>query len=239
MLHPLAFTCILTIVAMVASYCLGGAYGRAGMAASLIIGLGFFVAFRMQSTNRTYESDSDGVCKKAISNRHETSSCVHGALMQSDPCIYVELIDGRRDLGTPFVLCNRGGGDAHEVQINPISLTVGYTTFKKISVISRGGMKERLPDIESNGVYGNHNFTTVLFHEWMLRTNLMRSDLSVHGTVTYSDSSKNNWFETSFEVIFYPFEENAPSEWGDRVKMVEATTCEIRRLSKSESEQIL
>src|SRR5436853_6052809 len=106
MLHPLAFTCILTIVAMVASYCVGGAYGRAGMAASLIIGLGFFVAFRMQSTNRTYESDSDGVCKKAISKRRETSSCVDDALMQPDPCSYEELIAGRRELAAPSVLCN-------------------------------------------------------------------------------------------------------------------------------------
>ena len=76
MLHPLAFTCILTIVAMVASYCVGGAYGRAGMAASLILGFASVVAFRMQSTKRTYESDSAGVSKKPIPKRHETSYVV-------------------------------------------------------------------------------------------------------------------------------------------------------------------
>lgn len=238
MSHPAAVTCILTIVAMVASYCVGGAYGRAGVAASLIVGLGFFVAFRMQSTKRICESDGAGVRNKPIPKRHEAPSCADDSLMRSDPCIYVEFIDGRRDLGTPFVLYNRGGSNAYDVQIHPISLTVGYTTFRKISVVSSGEMKERLPDIESNDVYEKHNFTTVLFHEWMLRTNLMHSDLSVRGTVTYSDSSKNNWFETSFEVTFYPFEEDAPSEWGDRAKMVEATTCEIRRLRKSEIEQL-
>ena len=217
-------TCSLTVVAMFVSYFVGGRNGNIGAVASLILCVVFLVAFR-----------AVGMLNEPIPKESEAESRADHALNESDPRIYVEIIDGRRDLGTPFVLYNRGGGDACDVQIRPIILTEGTATFGNITSIVSGEKEERLPEIESEDLFYQHDFTALLFHEWMLRTNLTVSELPVRGIVTYSDLSRRNQFATSFEITFYPSEETAPSEWGDRLKMVEATKCETRRLVESES----
>ena len=160
------------------------------------------------------------------------------ALKKSDPRIYVEIVDGRRDLGTPFVLYNQGGGHAYDIQIHPISLKKGTATFRKIRKISSGEKKERLPDFDSAAILQKHDFVALLMYELKSYNDSTIRELPVHATVTYRDLH-SNWFESAFEIVFFPCEEAAPSDWADRPKMVEATKFEYRRLSESESGQLL
>jgi hypothetical protein len=138
----------------------------------------------------------------------------------------------------PIVLYNRGGGHAYDIQIQPIRLKEGTATFRNIRKISSGERKERLPDFDSAAILQKHDFVALLMYELKSYNDSTIRELPVHATVTYRDS-KSNCFESAFEIVFFTFEEVAPSDWADRPKMVEATKFDYRRLSESESRQLL
>jgi hypothetical protein len=107
---------------------------------------------------REAEPGSVALPGEPVRKEPEPTSLVDDALKESDPRICVEIVDGRRDLGTPFVLYNRGGGHAYDIQIHPIGLKEGTATFRNIRRISSGERKERLPDCDSAASLQKHDF---------------------------------------------------------------------------------
>jgi hypothetical protein len=183
---------------------------------------------------RDAEPASAGLPEASAPKEAEPTSLADDALKESDPRIYVEIVDGRRELGTPFLLYNRGGGHAYDIQIHPIGLKQGTATFRNIRKISSGERKERLPDFESAAILQKHDFVALLMYEFKSHNDSTIRELPVHATVTYRDSN-SNWFESAFEIVFFPLEEVAPSDWADRPKMVEATKFEYRRKIRRET----
>lgn len=165
---------------------------------------------------------------------HRSGTRLNQAPSECSPCIQVEIVDGRRNLGTPFTLFNRGRGRAYDVQIQPIRLEQGTVTFRKIRAISSGEVREVLPNLDTPAILHKHDLTKLLMVEWKSLKDSTIKELPVRASVTYRDS-RRNWFETCFEVTFYPFEDTAPTEWGGRRKMVDATASECHRLGKIES----
>ena len=211
--------------------------GAIGVAASLILGTVFLVALLRRREARDVEPGSLGWLERRDPEESETASVADHAPRESDPRIHVEIIDARGDLGTRFVLYNRGEGDAYDVQIQAIGLKSGTAIFRNVPEILSGRRKEKLPDFDTAEVLPQHDFVDLLMHEWKSYDDLTMKELPVRATVTYRDS-KRNWFETSFDIVFFPFEEIAPHEWADQPKMVEATGFGYRRLSEFESERL-
>jgi|ERR1700730_14047803 len=232
------FPTLPTVVAVPVSHWLGGPSGGIGAAATLMVGMNLIGTFRRRLKKRDAGPRSVGLPGEPVPKEPEPTSLVGDALKESDPRIYVEIVDGRRELGTPFVLYNRGGGHAYDIQIHPIGLKEGTATFRNIRKISSGERKERLPDFDRTAILQKHDFVALLMYEFKSHNDSTIRELPVHATVTYRDSN-SNWFESAFEIVFFPFEEVAPSDWADRPKMVEATKFEYRRLSESESRQLL
>jgi len=152
---------------------------------------------------------------------------------ECSPCLQAEIGDGRGDLGTTLTLFNRGRGRAYDIQIQPIGMEQGTVTFRKIRAIASGEVRQVLPNLDARAVLHKHDITGLLMVEWKSLKDSTIKELSVGASVTYRDA-KENCFETCFEVTFYPFEDSAPTEWGGRPKMVEATTYECHRLGKTE-----
>jgi len=188
---------------------------------------------RRRLKKRDAEPGSVGLPEAPVPKEAKPNSLADDALKESDPRIYVEIVDGRRELGTPFVLYNRGGGHAYDIQIHPIGLKEGTATFRHIRKISSGERKERLPDFDSAAILQKHDFVALLMYEYKSHNDSTIRELPVHATVTYRDS-RSNWFESTFEIVFFPLEEVAPWDWADRPKMVEATKFEYRRKIRQE-----
>lgn len=165
---------------------------------------------------------------------HRSATGLNQAPSECSPCIQVEIVDGRRNLGTPLTLFNRGRGRAYDVQIQPIRLEQGTVTFRKIRAVSSGEAREVLPNLDTRAILHKHDLTKLLMVEWKSLKDSTINEFPVRARVTYRDS-RRNWFETCFEVTFYPFEDTAPTEWGGRRKMVDATAYEYHRLGKIES----
>lgn len=212
--------------------------GGIGVAASLILGTGLLVALLRKLKARHVEPGSLGWLERPDPQESEITSLADNAPQESDPRIHVEIVDARGDLGTRFVLYNRGEGDAYDVQIQAIGLKSGTATFRNVPEIKRGGRKEKLPNLDSAEVFLKHDFADLLMHEWKSYDDATMKELPVRATVTYRDS-KRNWFETSFEIVFFPFEEIAPHEWADRPQMVETTRFRWRRLGEFESKRLM
>jgi hypothetical protein len=217
-----------------ARYLLAGSFRRisafTSLAWSSFLGL-------LGGRSKTLYLPTAAVGQPGGSRQEANTPLTDNALRESDPRIYVEIIDGRRDLGTPFVLYNRGGGNAYDVQIHPIGLKEGTATFPSVRKISIDARTERLPDVDTRTVLQKHDFVNLLMFEWKSREGQTIAALPVSAIVIYRDS-KRNWFETLFEIVFYPSADDAPSEWGGRPKMIEVSKCECRRLSASESRHL-
>lgn len=153
---------------------------------------------------------------------------------ECSPCIQAEIGDGRGNMGTPLTLFNRGRGCAYDIQIQPIRMEQGAITFRKIRAIASGEVRQVLPNLDTRAVLHKHDMTGFLLAEWKSMKDSSVKELPVRASVTYRDAERN-WFQTCFEVTFYPSEESAPTEWGGRPKMVEATTYECHCLGKTES----
>lgn len=125
-----------------------------------------------------------------------------GEVTPSDPYLYLDLIDRRRELSrrTPLSVTNKGGGTARKIQIHPIRLRKGTAEFREIDHLGVGLPVEAVPEIENAGVLFRYDLLNLLQHE--ANESGEAEQLTVRASVTYKNQTESRCFTLPFEIIF-------------------------------------
>jgi hypothetical protein len=141
---------------------------------------------------------------REISAKREAQS-----ISESDPRIYVEVLDERRgivDQITRLKLTNTGSGDAHRVQVCAVGLRTATVTFDSVGVIPFGSPALIEPSIDSYGVMQRRNLVFAMMKEWETFDDPNKTELAVPVRVVYDDV-QGKPFETTFDIVLDPVEE--------------------------------
>jgi pyrimidine deaminase RibD-like protein len=94
-------------------------------------------------------------------------------LQKDDPRVYVEFDDTPGDSfrhSLSFVVCNRGGGVAHHVQVEPLRMTIGSADFEVVDTLAVDKCRSLVPDLKWGGkplgVLQAHDIQNILLTEW-------------------------------------------------------------------------
>jgi pyrimidine deaminase RibD-like protein len=123
---------------------------------------------------------------------------------ESDPRIYAEVSEPKDAMfaRTPFVLHNRGGNVAHNVQIHSIKLSKSLVTFDPVGVIAPNDRAQVVPYIETAGALEQHNIVHWLNRDWDSGGDIVE-EWPVPLRITYEDFSKTI-FETTLTLVYLP-----------------------------------
>jgi len=114
-------------------------------------------------------------------------------------------------------LLNRGG-DAFEVQIEPMNLEEHVVTFERVTKILSGQTSEVIPHVERKGgeplgPLTNEDLDLCLTREWESAGRRGRPlddlEFAARTSVVYSDRRKQNWYRTRQEIRYDCFHQTA------------------------------
>jgi hypothetical protein len=103
---------------------------------------------------------------------------------------------------TTFVLTNRGGDVAHNVQLQPIKIHYRQVLFDPIAVIAVQEERSTLSTVEGQGTMLEHDFMNVMREEWNAAGKLVE-EYSVKLIISYEDFTGKK-FEADAEVVYFP-----------------------------------
>jgi hypothetical protein len=153
----------------------------------------------------------------------------------SDPRIYLEVVESSAPLfpRTPFVLHNRGGDVAHNVQIDSFTLNKHTVTFESVGVIAPEDKRDILPSIEEAGALTHHNILHWLTADWNAAGKPV-AEWPVSVRVTYENFAKRK-FETRLELLCFPIkaihQQNRPAWPQDNSPILMTRNFEFRKVS--------
>jgi pyrimidine deaminase RibD-like protein len=155
-------------------------------------------------------------------------------LTGSDPRVYMEVSEPTEAMfaRTPFVLHNRGGDVAHNVQIHPVKLSRNAVTFESVAAIAPNDKAQVLPHIEGAGALAQHNIVYWLNRDWDTNGEIIE-EWSVPVAITYEDFGKAT-FETRLCLVYLPikdsFRKNHSGWPKDDSAILEVRNFEFRRV---------
>ena len=136
-------------------------------------------------------------------------SFVRDDIRQSDPRIYVTI--NEPDEATAkrrFTLTNHGGGAAHNVQVETLTVCGRRIEFPQLAVIPVGESRDVLPKIVSK--YPELTPKNDLFHwmeqDWSTTRGNVMSEWPVSITVDYDDYTGTRNIQSTMMLIFYPMQ---------------------------------
>jgi pyrimidine deaminase RibD-like protein len=153
---------------------------------------------------------------------------------ESDPRIYTEVSEIKDAMfgRTPFVLHNRGGNVAHNVQIHPLTLSKSPVTFDPVGVIAPNDRAQVLPYIEAAGALEQYNIVYWLNRDWNSGGDIVE-EWPVLLRITYEDFS-NTIFETTLTLVYLPikasFRSNHPGWQRDHSTILEVRNFKFARI---------
>jgi hypothetical protein len=135
-------------------------------------------------------------------------AAVVAEVLPEDPRIYLEFDpewgskEGHLAFSTPILLSNRGGSDAHNVDVAKISLRATEVTFgTPIPVIAKGEIGQALPLVaELNGIF-RRNLVWPLNQEWESYQSLARETVEIPMRIAYR-SFGGKQIETRCVLVF-------------------------------------
>jgi hypothetical protein len=124
------------------------------------------------------------------------------SLGENDPRIYLGFDLKESAFSTPIILYNRGGQEAHNVEISAIQLRAKRITFNApTNVIPKGTRTEVNPDAGGPSPILRRNLLEPLMKEFETYDSLAKETIEIPMVVTYEDFAKNR-FETKCDLIF-------------------------------------
>lgn len=152
-------------------------------------------------------------------------------LTLDDPRLYVDFVDERKGYvhkKNAFLLLNRGGSEAHDVQIERIPLRGNSVEFPHIAgVIPAKGDDLFEPRLEGRWGFVSANFVKALVSEWDSRGDANLTKLSIPLKITYQNFSQDAMFETRCTMIFDPYKEKLKL---DRGTLIEFKDFQFRKV---------
>ncbi|MGB9256673.1 MAG: hypothetical protein WCC25_17675 [Candidatus Korobacteraceae bacterium] len=133
---------------------------------------------------------------------------IQSEIRDSDPRVYLMIKepDGVTLKHTLVILKNHGGGVAHNVYIEPVTICRKQVEFTHVPVIATGESIESVPtvrDIEP-GTPGRNDIFYWMEKDWSTYTGNITSEYSVPINVVYDDYTGTRHIRTAMMLIFYP-----------------------------------
>jgi hypothetical protein len=117
-------------------------------------------------------------------------------LLLDDPYIYVRFETGRSN--TRIILSNRGKSVAHRVQVQPVVLSVGTATVKKVDFLNPFDRAELQPEVD------NRDGDLAKLFDLEANAKHNAEDFTVPMSATYQDVTGGRHFKVTFNVAFFP-----------------------------------
>lgn len=133
---------------------------------------------------------------------------IQSEIRDSDPRVYltVKEPDGVTLKHTLIILKNHGGGVAHNVHIEPVTLCRKQVEFPHVPVIAAGESMETVPAVRGvdPGMPGRNDIFYWMEKDWSTYTGNVTAEYSVPINVTYDDYTGTRHIQTTMMFIFYP-----------------------------------
>ncbi|SRR6266481_95307 len=153
------------------------------------------------------------------------------------PRPYLEVLNSVESMfsKTPFVLTNRGGDVAHNVQIQPLTIKHRTVIFDPIPTLAVNDQKQTLPTIVGIGAMQEHDILSLMVDEWNSAfSGAGLAALDVHEwpakiTITYEDFASNK-FEVALDLVVFPIDKTLADKHGNDWPKHEYKTVEVRNI---------
>lgn len=133
---------------------------------------------------------------------------IQSEIRDSDPRVYLSIKepDGITLKHTLMILKNHGGGVAHNVFIEPVTICRQQVEFTHVPVIAAGESIESVPTVRSvePGNPGRNDIFYWMEKDWSTYAGNITAEYSVPINVTYDDYTGTRHIQTAMMLIFYP-----------------------------------
>ncbi len=160
---------------------------------------------------------------------------VQSDIRESDPRIYVTIKEPDEAMlkYTPLILRNHGGGVAHNVQVEALTICRKPVEFPPVPVIPVGESRETVPKIGGKDL--ELTARNDIFHwmeeDWDTSRGNITAEWSVPVTVDYDDYTGTRHIRSTMMLVFYPLQYRLRQRegWSLSVEPV----CEFRNIEFS------
>ena len=133
---------------------------------------------------------------------------IRSEIWDSDPRIYLTIKepDGVTLKHTLVLLKNHGGGVAHNVHIEPVTICRKQVEFAYVPVIAAGESTESVPTVRDvdPGTPGRNDIFYWMDKDWSTYAGNITAEYSVPINVVYDDYTGTRHIQTAMMLIFYP-----------------------------------
>ncbi len=133
---------------------------------------------------------------------------IQSEIRDSDPRVYLMIKepDGVTLKHTLVMLKNHGGGVAHNVYIEPVTICRKLVEFTHVPVIAAGESAEIVPTVRGvdPGAPGRNDIFYWMEKDWSTYTGNITAEYSVPINVVYDDYTGTRHIQTAMMLIFYP-----------------------------------
>ena len=133
---------------------------------------------------------------------------IRSEIRDSDPRVYltVKEPDGVALKHTLVILKNHGGGVAHNVHIDPVTICRRQVEFTHVPVIAAGESVESVPAVRDvdPGAPGRNDIFHWMEKDWSTYAGNVTAEYSLPMNVIYDDYTGTRHIRTTMLLIFYP-----------------------------------
>lgn len=135
---------------------------------------------------------------------------IQSDIRDSDPRVYltIEEPDGITLKHSLVILKNRGGGVAHNVHIEPVTIYRKQVEFTHVPVIGAGESAQSIPTVRDvdPGTPGRNDVFYWMEKDWDTYAGNVTAEYSLPLNVVYDDYTGTRHIKTTMILIFYPLE---------------------------------
>lgn len=134
-------------------------------------------------------------------------SFIRDDIIESDPRVYVTIREPDETTAKrPFTLTNHGGGAAHNVQIETLTVCGRQIEFPQIAVVPVGDSRDILPRIVSKfpEVTTKNDLFYWMEQDWSTTRGNIMAEWPVSMAVVYDDYTGKRTIRTTTLLVFYP-----------------------------------
>jgi hypothetical protein len=215
---------------------------------AVISGFALFAFGLVQKREDFAREDKEGFRDRLLKRMHdkmfladtvkdsvEQEKQISSEVSESDPRVYVDIIDQREAFHakTIFSLRNRGDGVAHRVQIQPLKLSCGEALFPAVEIIAGDEEKQIVPEVEKVFPVWRHDISRIMLKEWD-----HAGDINVHEfvrpmSITYEDFNAERKWETTFDLVYQVVQDIVQRDWKleEKPELLQVKNIRFRAIS--------
>lgn len=133
---------------------------------------------------------------------------VQNEIRDSDPRVYLTIKepDGVTLKHTLMILTNHGGGVAHNICIDPVTICHKQVEFTHVPVIAAGDATESVPAVRGVDpeTQGRNDIFYWMEKDWSTYAGNITAEYSVPIRMVYDDYTGSRHIQTTMMLIFYP-----------------------------------